>query len=109
MGTFTSGSVDVNRPTGWSRKRLVEWDAFMPDALVLASRGVAPIDIHASAAAMQRLVDESECALARRQDAMLKWLPLLSWNYDPHMTSMHVLAQTALQIKTHGWSDGIGT
>ena len=84
---------------------LVEWDAFMPDALVLASRGVAPIDIHASAAAMQRLVDESECALARRQDAMLKWLPLLSWNYDPHMTSMHVLAQTALQIRTHGWSD----
>ena len=27
-GHIHPGSVDVNRPTGWSRKRRVEWDAF---------------------------------------------------------------------------------
>ena len=87
---------------------IVRWDDFLLDAWARASDGGAvgrelDLDLNGTVRKFQQLADESECSLLRRQDAMMRWLPMLSWNLDPHTTSMHLLAQAAVRIREQGW------
>ena len=77
-------------------------DSHYPIRIINGSRHF-DIDVDGAVRKLQGLTDENDCAFELRREAMLKVLPLLSWNLDPHTTSMHVLAQAAQRIEEQGW------
>ena len=96
---------------------IVNWSAFVSPEPVLDHEVITGLSsdtvldratVEAFAHLLQDEVDRSNAAASMnaRQDAMLKWLPMLSWRHDPLTTSMHLLAQAALRIEAL-WPDNL--
>ena len=89
---------------------IVRWEEFTTD-LVHGDLGAA-WDVTANASSeritslLQHELKRAEtngCEIEQRRAAMVKWLPMVSWRFDPFTTSMYVLAQAAQQIDALGW------